>query len=187
MGQILDKIKTNLIYYFQAKETLGEAVGQQTRAFRKNGNKMRIKGFEKEVEDVSLFHEAYQYLVTECIEKKDVKNLTDVIEGRYVSAAKLAAKKMEKDFNLELKPEADLTETEKLLENTEELIGLKPKDKSVKKKPTRSIGGDDEITPRVESMSLKDKKSKDKSNKGYQANYKETTNGKKKGSLKKKK
>ena len=44
---------------------------------------------------------------------------------------------------------------------------------------------DDEITPRVESMSLKDKKSKTKSNKGYnQADYKETT--KKKGSLKKK-
>ena len=165
---------------------LGEAVGEQTRAFRKNGNILQIKGFE-ETQDVSLFHEAYQYLVTECIEKKDVKNLTDVIEGRYVSAAKLQARKAEKDFNMELKQVADLTETEKLLENTEELIGLKPKGSVKSKKQTRGLI--DEITPKVESMSLKDKKSSsrdNKSNKGYnQANYKETT--KKKGSMKKKK
>ena len=118
---------------------LGEAVGEQTRAFRKNGNILQIKGFE-ETQDVSLFHEAYQYLVTECIEKRDTKNLTDVIEGRYVSAAKLQARKEEKDFTLEMKAETDLTETEKLLENTEELIGLKPKEKSGKSKK-KILGG----------------------------------------------
>merc|ERR1711860_230220 len=110
---------------------------------------------------------------------------TDVIEGRYVSAAKLQARKAEKDFNMELKQVADLTETEKLLENTEELIGLKPKGSVKSKKQTRGLI--DEITPKVESMSLKDKKSSsrdNKSSKGYNQ-AKETT--KKKGSMKKKK
>ena len=98
----------------------------------------------------------------------------------------------EKDF-IDLQQEkTDLTETEKLLENTQELIGdfgVK-RDNSLKKKPRG--GRDDkigEIIPKVESMSLKDKKSSSKSDKGskgygQKGDYKETNN-KKKGSVKK--
>ena len=82
---------------------------------------------------------------------------------------------------------SDLAETEKLLENIGDLgdIGVK-RDNSLKKKPR---GGRDDkigdITPRVESMSLKDKKSKKGSSKDYkERDYKETNNKKK--SMKKK-